>query len=164
MRRRTLLVVLVVLAVLVAAGVVLMWPKQRASPVTVQNYEQIRVSVSSDPAESMSRPEVVRLLGPPGDYTTRPTVTPSMTTGFFTPFIGDERERRAAKIKGDYGMEFSPAIFVLFWQGDDLTISVVFDASHRVYSKRWVKNEPAKVGSVETLVWRAKRQWRRWFP
>jgi hypothetical protein len=160
MRRRTLLVVLAGLAVVVAAGAVVLWPTQGQSPVTVQKYDQIRVSGSDvDPKDSMNRVEVVGLLGPPGDYTTRPTLTPSMAVGFFAPFIGDQKERRTRRPDG-----FSPAIYVLSWQGDDLTISVVFDASHRVWSKRWVKNEPEKLGTIETRLWYAKRQWRRWFP
>ena len=63
MRRRTLLVVLAGLAVVVAAGLVVLWPC--ADRITVQNYNRIRVG--------MSRVEVECILGPPGDYTTHPT-------------------------------------------------------------------------------------------
>jgi hypothetical protein len=50
MRRRTLLVAL---AVVVAAGVVVLWP--RANRVTQENYDRIRIG--------LSRPEVEEILG-----------------------------------------------------------------------------------------------------
>jgi hypothetical protein len=159
MRRRKLLATLFGLVVMFAAGAVALWPRQGPSPVTVQKYEQIRVSGSDDdPKDSMHRVEVVALLGPPGDYTTRPTCTPSAAVGFFMPFIADWKERR------QHRSEFSPGIYALSWQGDDLTISVVFAADNRVWSKCWMKNAPQKLGRLETLLWHAKRQWRRWFP
>jgi hypothetical protein len=63
MRRRKLLVALVGLAVVVAAGAVVLWP-QAAPPsrVTRENYDCIQ--------EGMTRAEVEAILGPPGDYRT----------------------------------------------------------------------------------------------
>src|SRR6516162_2477131 len=66
MRRRTLLVVLVGLAVVVAVGAVVLWP-QPPSRITRENYDRIR--------EGMSRAEAQAILGPPGDYTTGPLAT-----------------------------------------------------------------------------------------
>jgi len=60
MRRRTLLVALAGLAVVVAVGVVVLWP--RADRITEANFERIRVG--------MSRTDVEAILGPPGDFRT----------------------------------------------------------------------------------------------
>jgi hypothetical protein len=64
MRRRTLLVVLSGLAAVVAAGVVVLWPRP-PSRVTQENFGRIR--------EGMSRAEVEAILGPAGDYRTGPS-------------------------------------------------------------------------------------------
>src|SRR5262245_23034627 len=60
MRRQTLLVVLAGLAVVVAAGAVVLWP--RADRITLENYDRIR--------DGMTRAEVEAILGPPGDQRT----------------------------------------------------------------------------------------------
>jgi hypothetical protein len=60
MRRRTLLVALAGLAVMVAAGVGALWP--RPSRVTGENFDRIE--------KGMSRAEIEAVLGPPGDYRT----------------------------------------------------------------------------------------------
>jgi hypothetical protein len=65
MRRRTLLVALVGLAVVGAAGVVVLWP--RTERVTRENFDRIR--------KGMTRQEVEALLGPPEVYSTGPTTT-----------------------------------------------------------------------------------------
>jgi hypothetical protein len=62
MRRRTLLVALAVLAVVIAAGVVV-WP--RPLWATRGDYHRIR-----DPVGILTRAEVEAILGPPGDYRT----------------------------------------------------------------------------------------------
>jgi hypothetical protein len=56
MRRRTLLVVLAGLAVVVAAGVVMLWPRPIKPGLTQDNFDRIRVG--------MTRPEVEAILGP----------------------------------------------------------------------------------------------------
>src|SRR6516164_10518508 len=66
MRRRTLLVVLAGLAGLVAAVVVVLWPRPSLR-ITLENCKRIR--------EGMSRAEVEAILGPPGDYRTGPGET-----------------------------------------------------------------------------------------
>jgi hypothetical protein len=63
MRRRTLLVVLAGLAV--AAGVVV-WPRTAPVRITPENCDLI--------CKGMIEAEVESVLGPPGDYRTRPTV------------------------------------------------------------------------------------------
>jgi hypothetical protein len=57
-----LLVALAGLAVVIAAGVVVLWPRE--DRVTRGNFDRIRAG--------MSRAEVEAILGPPGDYTTGP--------------------------------------------------------------------------------------------
>jgi hypothetical protein len=66
MRRRTLLVALAGLPVVVAAGAVVLWPRT-PSRITLENCNRIR--------EGMSRAEVEAILGPPGDYRTGPGET-----------------------------------------------------------------------------------------
>src|SRR6516164_3764614 len=60
MRKRTLLVTLAGLAVLVAAWVVVLWP--RNDRVKRENYDRIQIGIS--------RADVEAILGPPGDYST----------------------------------------------------------------------------------------------
>ena len=64
MRRRKL-IALAGLAVLVAAGAFVLWP--RPDRITRANYDRIRMG--------MSRAEVEAILGPPGDYTTGPVAS-----------------------------------------------------------------------------------------
>jgi hypothetical protein len=52
------------LVALLAAGAFVMWP--RPDRITRENYQRIRYG--------MSRGEVEAILGPPGDYTSAPTV------------------------------------------------------------------------------------------
>jgi hypothetical protein len=162
MRRRKLLVALTGLAVVVAVGVALLSPPLR-SPVTEGNFERI---VGRDwlfgPAQGdleriMSREQVEAILGPPGDYTTRPTryaakdlqipiVDPHLEPGWFSS-QPPARELRT-----------------LAWRGDTLIIYVVFDSSDYVFDRYVMKNQPAYDGPLDVLVWRLKRQWHRWFP
>jgi hypothetical protein len=66
MRRRTLLVVLAGLAVVGAAGVVVVWPRQELDQITQENCDRIH--------EGMNREEVEAILGPPGYYATEPVI------------------------------------------------------------------------------------------
>jgi hypothetical protein len=91
MRRRTLLVVLAGLAVVVAAGVVVLSP-QRPSRITPDNFDRIR--------DGMGHVEVEAILGPPGDYRTGPNwgdseaayVAPPPTAGI--EWLADDGCRR----------------------------------------------------------------------
>jgi hypothetical protein len=64
MRRRTLLVALVGLAVVAAVGVFVAGPSPEPSLVTRENFDRIK--------GGMSRVDVAAILGPPGDYRTGP--------------------------------------------------------------------------------------------
>jgi hypothetical protein len=83
MRRRKLLVALAGLAVVVAAGVVLLWPlPQPAVRVTPEKYDRIGNDVTTVA-------EIEALLGgPPGDYTTGPTDESSVSLGSGARIVG----------------------------------------------------------------------------
>jgi len=134
MRRRTLLVVLAGLAVVVAAGVVVLWP--RPERITRENFERIK--------EGMSQAEVEEILGPPGDYTTEPTDWENYSD-----------------LRGLLATDETMST----WVFDEPVMIVVFDKkSGRVIGKLMNKNDRQNTGALYTLLWRAKRQWHRWFP
>jgi hypothetical protein len=141
MRRRTLLVALAGLIVLVAVGVVV-WPRS-SSPITQENYDRIR--------DGMSRAEVEAILGPPCDYSTGPLVWANRPLAVYpfapvTPIgYGDNR------------------VETLHWRGDRQLIIVSFDPSGRVYALGMPDVARVNQTAFENVVWRAKRQWHRWF-
>src|SRR6516165_6941322 len=108
MRRRKLLVVLAVLAVVVAAGVVVaLWPSRER--ITQENFDRIR--------EGMSRAEVEGILGSPGDYTTGPLNDP------------DGIEIPLSLLPPPSGVESA------WWAADYGTVGVWFDEGGRVLMK-----------------------------
>jgi hypothetical protein len=139
MRRRKLLAA-VGLAVLVAAGVIVAWP--RANRVTQENYDSIRMG--------MSRAEVEAILGTPGDHRTGASYTePHISIGmpsaedWFNVFAADS----------------DPAWPV--WKGDTMEIQVHFsDSGHATQKSRQTAHLWEQT-SLDNLLWRAKRLWRR---
>jgi hypothetical protein len=90
--------------------------------------------------------EVVRYVGSPGDYRTRPTTSPN------SDVICVDNDGRAvmstcARWEGD-------TIVVHAWMTDD---GVVTHLQHEDV-------RPITQGPIESAIWRLKRQWRRWFP
>jgi hypothetical protein len=140
MRRRTLLVALAGLAVLLSVGAVLVWPP--ADRITEANFLRIK--------EGMTRAEVEAILGPVGDYSTGPLVFDGHRQSLYVPIshnvFGDELQE-----------EF-------LWRGDCLEIIVHFNSSGRVWRTHPRVVARVKQTAFENLVWRAKRQWHRWFP
>jgi hypothetical protein len=137
MRSRKLLVALAGLAVVVAAGAVALWPHSRPDRVTRENCNRIY--------PGMTLGEVVATLGPPGDYTTGP------------------REFRGVEAIEDTSPWFVPD---KNWEGDQGVIFVALERGGaqrvaRAWFKGWTKVEQS---SLDNLLWRAKRQWRRWIP
>jgi hypothetical protein len=137
MRRRKLLVALAGLAVVVAVGVVGLWPQPQSDRVTREYYNRIHAG--------MALGEVVATLGPPGDYTTGPT------------------EFRGVQAIEDTSRWTSPD---KKWEGDQGVIFVALDRGaaqriRRAWFRGWTKIEQSP---LDNLLWRAKRQWRRWFP
>jgi hypothetical protein len=137
MRRRKLLVALAGLAVVSAAGVLVLWPKP--SRVTRENIDRIR--------DGMSLAEVEAILGPRGDYTTGPTQL-SMSTDW-----------------GDYRPYFDVHDTSANWEWKGDTACLIMQPGpHRVEYRVVVPMYRVRQGHLDNLLWRAQRQWDRWFP
>jgi hypothetical protein len=50
------------------------------------------------------------------------------------------------------------------WKGNTAIIRVGFDSAGLAASKEYVTSSRVEQGLLENLLWRAKRQWHRWFP
>jgi hypothetical protein len=138
MRRRKLLVVLAGLAVVVAAGAVVLWP--RADRITEENFDLLRVG--------MTCTEVEAVLGPPGDY----------RAGWVENFLEIETHHMPngrAPEDGDTSV---------WWGRDGAGITAYFDASGHLVLAWYDTYETKNRGVLDTLRWRAERQWHRWFP
>jgi hypothetical protein len=153
MRRRTLLVALVGLAVVVAAGVVVLWPRP-PSRITRENYGLIR--------EGMTRAEVEAILGPPGDYRTRLGES-ELSDQSWNPDLADYGPKIATWLTlDDNGRPLAP-VSAGIWISDSIRIDVwTLDDSGRVMGTEAMARRSA--GTLDNLLWRLKRQWRRWFP
>jgi hypothetical protein len=103
--------------------------------VTQENYDSIRMG--------MSRTEVEAIFGAPGDYTSGPT---------------DYRVDTAPQFASTAGYTFG------IWNTDTSSVGVVFDAEDRVSDSWFCVGKRLEQGALDNLLWRAKRQWRRWFP
>jgi hypothetical protein len=138
MRRRKLLVVLAGLAVLALGGFVL-WPQ--TDRVTRENFGHIK--------EGMSRAEVEAILGPPGDYRSGPTNLAILGTRSCVSFSDDGEILK---------------IPLTMWHTDTALVTVAFGPSGVVECKDWDTDFRLEQSTTDNLVWRAKHQWRRWFP
>jgi hypothetical protein len=137
--RRTLRVALAALAVVVAAGALVQWP--RSSLITQEHCGRIRAG--------MRRTEVEAILGvPPGDYRTGATDS-------------DFSEGHIRDMESSYrtiGMTLQR------WQNDAVICLVVFDRKDRVFLEIHNSDHRQAMGVLDTVCWRVKRQWHRWFP
>jgi hypothetical protein len=163
MRKRKLrwLLALAGVAVLVA-GALLLWPSHSMR----EKFERVQ--------EGMCRAEVEAILGPPGDYRTGPTAPPpedlprrSPLEGQTSP-SGDPVVEAATESPADFVVVVPQASVTSFfldpmWDGDDGLISVSF-RDERVLSKQFAPRRRVPQTPLENLQWRAKRQWRKWFP
>ena len=139
MRRRKLLVVLAGLAVAVAAGVVVLWPSQ-PSRITQENCDRIK--------KGMSRAEVETILGPPGDYRTGPLQDVLVWHPILDGTTWHDQCTNSSAWVGDTGW-----VRVQFNNGDGTVFASDFFESKRIAQH-----------PLDNLLWRAKRQWQRWFP
>jgi hypothetical protein len=127
------------LAVLVALSVVLVVAAvlvwPRSSSATPENFYRI--------TKGMTGAKVEEILGPPGDYTTEPT------------YYSDDYN--------DF-VSFGTHETIMMWVIDARVMVVSFDESGRVSQLGMSGNGPLNRGTLYNLLWRAKRQWHRWFP
>jgi len=155
MRRRTLLVVLVVLAVLVAAGVVVLWPRE--DRITREKFDRI--------CEGMSRAEVEAILGPPGDYSSGPLqYARTSLYAFFSsgPHPTDDFVLSSPlKIKM---RDERTQVDRVEWRTDRQIATVYYLPSGRVRIMGFSDVARLDQSPFANLLWRAKRQWHRWFP
>jgi hypothetical protein len=106
----------------------------RPNRITRENCARIRAG--------MTPAEVEAILGPPGDYTTGPTDPVSMTAR-------DWPSEAVAKI----------------WTGNEGWIMLAIDPNGNVATHGYfTPSVPRQLSRWDNLLWRAKRQWRRWFP
>jgi hypothetical protein len=149
MRRRTLLVALAALAVVVAAGVVVLWP--RANRVTRENFDRLRLG--------MTRGEVVAVLGPAGDYAATDT-KPDLPS--------ESGQVLAAPLQpmpvSTTSVYYYPMAPLKRWIGDRSEIDIEFDEAGTVKSALYMPVRTIDHGPIGNLLWRLKRQWHRWFP
>ncbi len=90
----------------------------------------------------MTLAEVEAILGPPGDYTTGPTDPVGMTAEDW-PSGGEAK----------------------LWMSNEGWILLAFDQKGNVATHGYfAPSVPQKLSRLDNLLWRAKRQWRRWFP
>jgi hypothetical protein len=148
-------------AVLIAAGTFVLWPHEER--VTKANFDRIQVGMSRATVEAM-------LGGPPGDYRTVRTedeyIGPFFDARGPTP-VADRPYTQT--IYYDCGLRGE-------WFGNEGRVEVFFEsglvAKSRVAglgngiipSKKFWPSTNRDLDPLDNLVWRAKRQWRKWFP
>jgi hypothetical protein len=141
MRRWKLLVTLVGLAVIVAAGVVVLWP--RPSRITRENFGRLK--------PGMTRADVEAILGPAGDYQT-----------------GETEIDRSIRPIINYSPRVleSSAEDTLFWEwrSDTTVLLLGFDTEGRLAGGRQIPTKRITDNPFVNLWWQAKCQWWKWFP
>jgi hypothetical protein len=127
---------------LLAAGVVTVWPQPER--ITRENFERIR--------EGMTRAEVEAILGPPGDYASGPTM------------LQPDGPTRAHVFDEDDSLPHLPPDRFGVWERDSAGIYVDYTRSGTVGVVTFSPLMRRPQSILESLRWRAERQWRRWFP
>jgi hypothetical protein len=146
-----LLVALAGLAVVVAAGLVVLWP--RGDRVTRYYYDRIQIG--------MNRADVEAILGPPGDYRTglgeRGEIMSNLVW-FPDPAYVDDMSQNWDRLPTPI-----PSGLWASWSSDSLSTWITIDDSGRVVHKEASPRRMTQ-GQFDSFVWRAKRSWHRWFP
>jgi hypothetical protein len=145
MRRRTLLVALVGLAVVGAAGVVVLWLWPRPERVTRENYDRIQIG--------MGRREVEAILGPPGDYRTGrgdEEVNGTFYRGVWEPAMGFPWGWNHTRMSSSQTGEQA------YWVSDSVRIYVFIDDAGHVREARAYKRRLTE-GPLENILWRVLR-------
>jgi hypothetical protein len=128
------------LAVLLAGGAFALWPRPRP---TVEKCLSLQ--------KGMTRAEVEAVLGPPGDYRTGPRDRYLGQQHWVT--FGEHWTDDGTTVISQWECD-AARIWVAYKPMPDGTIAVGFiDEAKRLDQ-----------GPLDSLLWRAKRQWRRWFP
>jgi hypothetical protein len=155
-----LLVTLAGLVVLTGAAALVLWP--RPDRITLENFLRVR--------KGMGRAEVEAILGSPGDYTTGPIV-PWTTSGNLIiasgPWTswGEAEDNPVTTARGVAELRHPDGTLTCNWEGDTRAIWVTFGRSgDAVYGDTCPSALDRARGPLDRLLWRAKRQWRRWFP
>jgi hypothetical protein len=136
------------IAILAIAVLAVMLPVPPPSPVTEENLSWLRMGMLS---RKMTRADVEAILGPPGDYRSR-EVAYQASGGW----LGGTRVGLRLK-PGEKATEEQ-------WLGDTIRIRVLFNAAGLAADSDVDPATQSKQGTLDHLVWRAKRQWRQWFP
>jgi hypothetical protein len=166
MRRRNLLVVLAGLAVVVAAGVVVVW--SRKDLITRDRYDRIQAGMTRTKVEAI-------LGGPPGDYRTVPTEAEqwqgcydidadASEAGCYATLADGEIEAAWFGNQGIVRVWFRSGVCA--WGQSTLPsggLSGLSGEGPTPY-KSFTRTVESKRGPLDNLLWRAKRLWHRWFP
>jgi hypothetical protein len=131
------------LVVVVAAGMVLVRPWE--DRVTRENFRRLK--------PRMTRAQVFAIFGPSGDYTTGPIDIGPGRTAVELCKVEDW-------IEVDYQREITREI----WLADGATAVVDFSRSDELLNSYLISEHRVPQTMIENLLWRAKRQWHRWFP
>jgi hypothetical protein len=158
MRRRSLLVLLAGLAMVVAALEFVLWP--RPDRITHENFDRIRAGMTMADVEAI-------LGGPPGEYRTGPTVRGNAPLAEVPAEVlrteVDEWDLFWDSADADSD-PFEVKPFGSTWGSDQGIAVVCFDDEGRAHDRWYVDRKRVEQTTFEHLLWRAKRQWRRWFP
>jgi hypothetical protein len=138
MRKRIRMAVPAGVVLLLGVGVFVVWPVP--DRITRENLDRIH--------KGMSKAEVEAILGPQGDYSTGKTET-----------LGWEMEHGFGRSSDWWGATSS-----MHWSSDTLSIEVAFHADGTAAGSQALITKRLDQGPLDNLLWRAKRQWHRWFP
>jgi hypothetical protein len=134
MRGRKLFVAPAGLAVMLAAGVVVLWAQPER--ITRLNFVEIK--------EGMRRDQVYAIIGPPGDYRNGPTPVDFNHPATTLTVYGEPTDWWYTDTT-IYSVRLDPS-------------------SGMVVAAGWDSNERIPQTRMENLLWRLKRKWHRWFP
>jgi hypothetical protein len=149
--KRTAIGVGIVFAVVVATLVVVSCLAQ-PSRVTKDNVDRIKYF--------MTRAEIEAILGPPGEYTTGPvSIThenwAGPTAGLLTQVFDSPQDQFGGPRGEIVGLVEED------WCGDTITLVVQFNRDSRACMLTVHRTDKVPQTSLENLLWRAKRLWRR---
>jgi hypothetical protein len=140
MPRRKLLVALAGLAVAVAAGAVVLWPRP-SSRVTRENYQRVHreghVGGTMSTNYNGTRAAVEAVLGPPTSD---------------------------SAVLVDVGEDQRMPCRLLEWEGDAIEVYATATTGGLVFRLRTEQLSPGERTPLSRLTRLAKRQWHRWFP